>query len=75
VIDRSLSTAVEAVVAARRVGYPHRFEDNPEFAALARSKPERARQLIALAQADIDEGWRLLERLAGVERRASGLPG
>jgi pyruvate-ferredoxin/flavodoxin oxidoreductase len=38
------------------------------FAMLARSEPERARHLLALAQADIDERWHYYEQLAGVER-------
>jgi pyruvate-ferredoxin/flavodoxin oxidoreductase len=38
------------------------------FAALARSDPERARHLLGLAQADVDERWRYYEQLAGVER-------
>jgi pyruvate-ferredoxin/flavodoxin oxidoreductase len=42
------------------------------FAMLARTSPERADQLIAAAQEDIDERRRLYEQLAGVER---GLPG
>ena len=39
---------------------------------LVRTAPERADQLIAAAQEDIDERRRLYEQLAGVER---GLPG
>jgi pyruvate-ferredoxin/flavodoxin oxidoreductase len=38
------------------------------FSMLARSEPERARHLLALAQADIDERWHYYEQLAGVER-------
>jgi pyruvate-ferredoxin/flavodoxin oxidoreductase len=38
------------------------------FAMLARAEPERARHLLALAQADIDERWHYYEQLAGVER-------
>jgi pyruvate-ferredoxin/flavodoxin oxidoreductase len=38
------------------------------FAMLARSKPERARHLLALAQADVDERWHYYEQLAGEER-------
>ena len=36
--------------------------------ALGRSQPELASQLEALAQADIDERWKLYSQLAGVER-------
>ncbi len=38
------------------------------YAMLARSDPERAGHLQALAQADVDERWRYYEQLAGVER-------
>jgi pyruvate-ferredoxin/flavodoxin oxidoreductase len=38
------------------------------FAMLERSHPARARHLIALAQADATERWRLYEQLAKVER-------
>jgi pyruvate-ferredoxin/flavodoxin oxidoreductase len=38
------------------------------FAVLERSDPERARHLLALAQADANERWRFYEQLAQVER-------
>jgi pyruvate-ferredoxin/flavodoxin oxidoreductase len=38
------------------------------FSMLARSQPERARHLMALAQSDVDERWRYYEQLAGVVR-------
>jgi pyruvate-ferredoxin/flavodoxin oxidoreductase len=38
------------------------------FAMLARTHPERAEQLAALAQSDVDERWRYYEQLASVER-------
>ncbi|MEB2345717.1 MAG: pyruvate:ferredoxin (flavodoxin) oxidoreductase [Deltaproteobacteria bacterium] len=38
------------------------------FAVLQRSDPQRARHLLALAQADADERWRLYEQLSRVER-------
>ena len=38
------------------------------FAMLARSDPERADRLFALAQADVNERWRYYEQLAGMER-------
>ncbi|MCI0689973.1 MAG: thiamine pyrophosphate-dependent enzyme, partial [Sporichthyaceae bacterium] len=38
------------------------------FAMLARSDPDRARHLLALAQADVDQRWHYYEQLAGVER-------
>ena len=40
------------------------------FAMLMRTEPERARQLLAAGQADIDERWRYYEQLAGVSRTA-----
>jgi pyruvate-ferredoxin/flavodoxin oxidoreductase len=40
------------------------------FAMLARRDPEQADQLLALAQADVDERWRYYEQLAGLERTA-----
>jgi pyruvate-ferredoxin/flavodoxin oxidoreductase len=38
------------------------------FAMLERSDPERATRLLALAQSDADERWRLYEQLTRVER-------
>ncbi len=38
------------------------------FAMLERTNPAQARRLLALAQADVDERWRLYEQLARVER-------
>jgi pyruvate-ferredoxin/flavodoxin oxidoreductase len=38
------------------------------FAVLERTDPERARRLLALAQADANERWRFYEQLAQVER-------
>ena len=38
------------------------------FAALKRSAPDRAEELLALAQADVDERWRYYEQLAEIER-------
>jgi pyruvate-ferredoxin/flavodoxin oxidoreductase len=38
------------------------------FSMLARSEPERARNLLSLAQADVDERWRYYQQLAGEER-------
>ncbi|HEX4978926.1 MAG TPA: pyruvate:ferredoxin (flavodoxin) oxidoreductase, partial [Acidimicrobiales bacterium] len=40
------------------------------FAVLARTHPARARELAALAQADVDERWRYYEQLAAMERTA-----
>ena len=42
------------------------------FAMLVRSDPERAEQLMRLAQRDIDERWHFYEQMAGVERSAPG---
>jgi pyruvate-ferredoxin/flavodoxin oxidoreductase len=43
--------------------------DEGRYAMLARANPDHARELLALAQADVDERWRYYEQLAGVERR------
>jgi pyruvate-ferredoxin/flavodoxin oxidoreductase len=45
------------------------------FAMLERTAPDRARRLLALAQADIDERWHYYEQLAGVERSIAHGPG
>jgi pyruvate-ferredoxin/flavodoxin oxidoreductase len=45
------------------------------FAMLERAAPERARHLLTLAQADVDERWRYYEQLAGVERSVPHEPG
>jgi pyruvate-ferredoxin/flavodoxin oxidoreductase len=42
---------------------------------LERAAPERARHLLTLAQADVDERWRYYEQLAGVERSVPHEPG
>ena len=42
------------------------------FAMLQRTQPERAAELAALAQADVDERWRYYTQLAGVERTRPG---
>jgi pyruvate-ferredoxin/flavodoxin oxidoreductase len=39
------------------------------YSSLARTQPERAAELLRLAQADADERWRFYRQLAGVERR------
>jgi len=44
------------------------------YAVLERSDPERAQQLRALAQRDVDERWRYYEQLAGVERQLTDDP-
>jgi pyruvate-ferredoxin/flavodoxin oxidoreductase len=38
------------------------------FSALARTDPQRARHLLALAQEDVDERWRYYQQLAAAER-------
>jgi pyruvate-ferredoxin/flavodoxin oxidoreductase len=43
------------------------------YAMLARSNPERAERLSALAQKDIEERWHFYEQMAGVQRTAPGL--
>jgi pyruvate-ferredoxin/flavodoxin oxidoreductase len=44
------------------------------FAVLARTQPERAAHLAALAQADADERWRYYEQLAGIHRSVPHVP-
>jgi pyruvate-ferredoxin/flavodoxin oxidoreductase len=48
------------------------LQTEARFAMLARSNPKRARELVALAQADADERWRFYEQLAGIERSVPG---
>jgi pyruvate-ferredoxin/flavodoxin oxidoreductase len=43
------------------------------FTMLARSHPEQAAKLLALAQIDVDERWRYYRQLAGVERTVPNL--
>ena len=43
------------------------------FTMLARSHPEQASKLLALAQKDVDERWRYYRQLAGVERTVANL--
>ncbi|CAB4859381.1 unannotated protein [freshwater metagenome] len=43
------------------------------FTMLARSHPEQAARLMALAQIDVDERWRYYRQLAGVERTLASL--
>jgi pyruvate-ferredoxin/flavodoxin oxidoreductase len=42
--------------------------DEGRYAMLARANPSHARELLALAQADVDERWRYYQQLAGIER-------
>ncbi len=41
------------------------------FSMLARANPAHATELLALAQADVDERWRFYRQLAGIERTVS----
>ncbi len=43
------------------------------FAMLARANPEQSERLLDLAQADIDERWRLYEQMEDIERTAGDL--
>jgi pyruvate-ferredoxin/flavodoxin oxidoreductase len=43
------------------------------FSMLMRSDPERAEQLLRLAQIDIDDRWHYYEQIANVERSMAGL--
>jgi pyruvate-ferredoxin/flavodoxin oxidoreductase len=55
---------------SRRSGMPLREFALREtrYAALARVEPERARHLLALAQADVDERWEYYQQIAGEHR-------
>ncbi|HTQ39223.1 MAG TPA: pyruvate:ferredoxin (flavodoxin) oxidoreductase [Pirellulales bacterium] len=44
------------------------------FAMLARSNPEHAERLFALAQRDIDDQWRYYEQMAAIDRGGSTSP-
>ncbi|MEQ1873859.1 MAG: pyruvate:ferredoxin (flavodoxin) oxidoreductase [Ilumatobacteraceae bacterium] len=56
--------------AAPSVPYTEFAGSEARFAMLQRSNPERAGELIDLAQADVAARWRYYEQLAGVERTA-----
>jgi pyruvate-ferredoxin/flavodoxin oxidoreductase len=43
-------------------------EKEARFAVLARTDPDRAKELFARAQRDIDERWHLYEQMAGIDR-------
>jgi pyruvate-ferredoxin/flavodoxin oxidoreductase len=45
------------------------------FAILARTQPERAAELAALIQADVDERWRYYEQLAAIRRAVPHIDG
>jgi pyruvate-ferredoxin/flavodoxin oxidoreductase len=44
------------------------------FSELARTNPDHAAELLALAQADVDERWRYYRQLAGIERTVPHVP-
>ncbi len=48
-------------------------QSEARYAMLARTDPERAEQLMTLAQANIDERWHYYEQLSTVERMVPGL--
>ena len=48
--------------------------DEGRYAMLARSDPQRASELMRLAQADVDERWRWYRQLAGLERSVPSIP-
>lgn len=48
-------------------------QSEARYAMLARTDPERAEQLMALAQANIDERWHFYEQLSTVERMVPSL--
>jgi pyruvate-ferredoxin/flavodoxin oxidoreductase len=43
-------------------------QQEARYAMLARTNPERAAELMALAQRDVDARWHLYEQMAGIER-------
>jgi pyruvate-ferredoxin/flavodoxin oxidoreductase len=48
--------------------------EEARFAILDRTQPEQSARLLALAQSDAEERWRLYEQLAGVERTLPHAP-
>jgi pyruvate-ferredoxin/flavodoxin oxidoreductase len=48
--------------------------DEGRYSMLARANPDHARELLALAQRDIDERWRYYQQLAAVERSVPVVP-
>ncbi|MGZ4121047.1 MAG: pyruvate:ferredoxin (flavodoxin) oxidoreductase, partial [Actinomycetota bacterium] len=44
------------------------------YAILSRTHPDRAHELLALAQADVDERWRYYEQLAAIHRAIPHVP-
>ncbi|MGZ4128679.1 MAG: hypothetical protein ACXVEX_11125, partial [Actinomycetota bacterium] len=44
------------------------------YAILSRTHPDRAGELLALAQADVDERWRYYEQLAAIHRAIPHVP-
>jgi len=52
--------------------YSQFAESEARFAMLARANPERAAELTALAQKDVDERWRHYRQLADVRRASPG---
>ena len=50
------------------MGFDRYAMQEARFAMLSRSDPGRARHLLELAQADIDDQWHYYEQMAGVER-------
>ncbi|HTW99325.1 MAG TPA: pyruvate:ferredoxin (flavodoxin) oxidoreductase, partial [Acidimicrobiales bacterium] len=50
-------------------------ESEVRFAALARTAPEHAKELLGLLEADVSERWRYYQQLAGVQRTVHELDG
>jgi len=52
------------------VAYADFAASEARFAMLQRSNPDRARELLVMAQADVDQRWRYYQELAQVHRTA-----
>ena len=68
--DGQVSQPFSLDSAAPSVPYAQFVESEARFAMLQRSDPERASQLLGLAQADVSQRWSFYEQLGGVERSA-----
>ena len=68
--DGSVSQPFSLDSAPPSVPYTEFVGSEARFAMLQRSDPERAGQLLGLAQSDVSQRWNYYEQLAGVERSA-----
>lgn len=56
-----------------RISFKDFAQKEARFAALARSSPQEAERLFALAQEDIRDQWHFYEQMAGVEREIASI--